>query len=43
MSDIVWKSFKVGPTEGDWEPASYNAIFRTFGEAKLDRPTGTLS
>jgi hypothetical protein len=24
MSDIVWKSFEVGPTEGDWEPASYN-------------------
>jgi len=24
MGDIVWKSFKVSPTEGDWEPASYN-------------------
>ena len=24
MSDIVWKNFKVGPTEGDWEPAGYN-------------------
>jgi hypothetical protein len=24
MSDIVWKSFEIGPTEGDWEPASYN-------------------
>jgi hypothetical protein len=24
MSDIVWKSFKVGSTEGAWEPASYN-------------------
>ena len=24
MGDIVWKSFEVGPTEGDWEPASYN-------------------
>ena len=20
MNDIVWKSFEVGPTEGDWEP-----------------------
>ena len=27
MSDIVWKSFKVGPTEGDWEPASYNVTW----------------
>jgi hypothetical protein len=24
MNDIVWKSFEVGPTEGDWEPANYN-------------------
>jgi hypothetical protein len=24
MSDIVWKSFKVGPSEGDWKPANYN-------------------
>src|SRR3990167_8937367 len=24
MSDVVWKSFKVRPQEGDWEPASYN-------------------
>src|SRR5258708_699359 len=24
MSDIVWKSFKVDPAEGDWEPANYN-------------------
>jgi len=24
MSDIAWKSFKVGPTDGDWEPATYN-------------------
>lgn len=24
MSEIVWKSFEVGPTEGDWEAADYN-------------------
>jgi hypothetical protein len=24
MNDIVWKSFKVVPTEGDWQPASYS-------------------
>jgi hypothetical protein len=24
MSDIVWNSFKVGSTEGNWEAASYN-------------------
>ena len=21
---VTWKSFRVGPVEGDWEPASYN-------------------
>src|SRR5215218_10757287 len=24
MSEVVWKSFKVRPKKGDWEPASYN-------------------
>jgi hypothetical protein len=24
VNDVVWKSFKIGPSEGDWEPASYN-------------------
>src|SRR5215203_1584500 len=24
MSEVVWKSFKVRPKDGDWEPASYN-------------------
>jgi hypothetical protein len=24
MSEVVWKSFKVRPQEGDWEPAGYN-------------------
>jgi hypothetical protein len=24
VNDVVWKSFEVGPSEGDWEPASYN-------------------
>jgi hypothetical protein len=23
-STVTWKSFRVGPDEGDWEPASYN-------------------
>ena len=24
MSDVIWTSFKVSATEGEWEPASYN-------------------
>lgn len=24
MSDVTWKSFELGPDEGDWEPAGYN-------------------
>lgn len=33
MSDIVWKSVKVGPTEGDWELANYNVklTFASWG------------
>jgi hypothetical protein len=26
MSDITWKTFRVGPDEGAWEPATYNII-----------------
>jgi hypothetical protein len=22
--DVVWKTFRVGPDEGTWEPAGYN-------------------
>ena len=22
--DVVWKTFRVGPAEGTWEPAGYN-------------------
>ena len=22
--DVVWKTFRVGPNEGTWEPAGYN-------------------
>lgn len=24
MGDVEWKSFEVGPNDGDWEPAAYN-------------------
>jgi hypothetical protein len=24
MDEVVWKSFEVGPTDGEWEPANYN-------------------
>src|SRR5204863_8227485 len=24
VNAVVWKSFEVGPTEGEWEPAKYN-------------------
>jgi hypothetical protein len=24
MNDVLWKSFEVGPTAGEWEPAKYN-------------------
>jgi hypothetical protein len=24
MSDVIWTSFKVGATDVEWEPASYN-------------------
>jgi hypothetical protein len=24
MDEVVWKSFEVGPTDGEWEAANYN-------------------
>lgn len=24
MGEVEWRSFEVGPKDGDWEPASYN-------------------
>ena len=33
--DVVWKTFRVGPDEGSWEPAGYN--IRTEGGQEYGR------
>jgi len=30
----IWKSFRIDPSQGDWEPASYNVQPKSVSWAK---------